>query len=402
MDETTKNYERRIKKHILAKSFSAWALPAKGLGITCGYQAKSYLDQGSINADINEVRINETNFRSLIKLSLHLTTAREVYWTIFEGKCDREQKFEKLIASAPWSLIFPGSEIPVGVRVSSFKSKLYHEGRLRDIAIKALSTNGLIAEPFQKGSQRIWIKLNDNNISISIAMGGIPLYQRGFKKGLGHGAPLPEHLAASLTRQLMDYAPEESSHIKAIFNPFAGTGTLGFEAVIEQAHFTTNLWRPLGFQEWLCTPVKTVTHLERQAQQKAPVPIIFVEKDSELAEQLAHNCELFQQPLSTTIETKILNQDYSDVEIPRQNGSTMVPMNPPLGLRLPHEPALFRDIGVWISQQNTNIFGYLLASSKEKASTFINALGLGFSHQQKEVYHGGQLLEVIFFKGGKA
>ena len=399
----SRNYQRVIKREILGKSFHAKVLPPKGLGVTCGKQLIPLFGMENLKISDSEVEINNAKFRQLMAAALSCTTAREIYWTLVEAPCKDLHKYKAILKNSPWTLIFREAGTPVGIRVSAFQSSIYHEGRLRDIASNILAKHQIPTTDFNAAKQRLWLQLERNTLRIGLAMGGTPIFQRGYKKTTGHQAPLPEHLAACLTDLAMDFGGEVSQKINAILAPFAGTGTLGFEAVVAFLKLGTYHWREaFAFQNWQCCPTKTLVHLKKTTRSPTAPKLIFIENNAPLALSLDQNAKLFTGPFATDFNVEVRNQNLFEAKIDDLTGPLFIPMNPPLGKRLFAEKQLFTNISKWLSTSQQDLLGYILSPGQGKTSEFLANLPKRFQTKQRNIFHGGEELEVIFFKACKA
>ncbi|HRO68672.1 MAG TPA: RNA methyltransferase, partial [Pseudobdellovibrionaceae bacterium] len=119
---------------------------------------------------------------------------------------------------------------PIRFEVSASKSRLGHEGRIRETAAKAWNV------PESDEGVRVFIRIQDDLCDVSLDSSGEHLHKRGVHVLRGE-APLRENIAAFCLRRLIgESAPGELSQITLI-DPMCGSGTFLSEAA--------TLWSPL-------------------------------------------------------------------------------------------------------------------------------------------------------------
>ncbi|MBX3040624.1 MAG: RNA methyltransferase [Bdellovibrionaceae bacterium] len=119
---------------------------------------------------------------------------------------------------------------PIRFEVSAAKSRLGHEGRIRETAAKAWGI------PQSDTGVRVFIRIQDDLCDVSLDSSGEHLHKRGVHTLRGE-APLRENIAAFCLRRLIgDSAPGELSKI-TLLDPMCGSGTFLSEAA--------TLWSPL-------------------------------------------------------------------------------------------------------------------------------------------------------------
>lgn len=193
---------RPIKKRYIGMPQSAICTPAPGLQLAtvlefnscfaAPYQTFKY---GTCYDESNGM-ITNADFRFLLELSCRMTTAEDIWWQVAGPvSCRMESEFKRAIREIPWEYFGGGS---IQLKVESFRSRLYHESMLKELVSAELVKKGLSVSP--SGSERLLIEMAEDRLSVRIAMGGRPLYQRGYREQMVGDAPIKENIAQSLIR----------------------------------------------------------------------------------------------------------------------------------------------------------------------------------------------------------
>lgn len=127
--------------------------------------------------------------------------------------------------------------------ISCSKSRLMHTGRIEEI-LKEVLKKTLIAQPLSRDwekkdfpPQTFYIRLVDDNLTMSLDLTGEPLYKRGYQKIKGE-APIRENFAAAFLMELFRDIKEPMT----LVDPMCGSGTFLTEAL--------NFNNPLHFRKF--------------------------------------------------------------------------------------------------------------------------------------------------------
>ncbi len=398
---------RQIKRQIYSKLHSAFILSPKGqeqivhaeiAGLLSNHEYAKIASSGVI--------LESIDFRRLLELAMTVATARDIFWNLSTDRVKSMLDFKKSLAKLPLGLILPQGA-KVGVRVDSFQSRLFHETELREIAERELETLGFVTMPFAKADQKLWLELRQNQLSWRLSLGGgKPLYQRGYRHpSASHGAPMPEHLARCLIRatriQFGDQIFDE------VIVPFAGSGTLGFESLLELAPWRGLAWpRRYAFTDWICTPQSSVAFYQKKlaSSQSTPVQckVWFIEIDPNHCTGLEATIGTFQQGLPLSSEDFSTHEaDAFAWSYPHSasDKSAFVPLNPPFGDRLglddPRE--FYKKIAVFVQDLPfARTTGFCLCPDTGTRDAFCRALSQKSLITTKVMHGGKQLYNVMF------
>jgi putative N6-adenine-specific DNA methylase len=178
-----------------------------------------------------------------LQLNFFLKTPHRILLRLKEFRC---RDFPKLFSEAQKILLkeyLPKASW--GLEVAASKSRLNHEGRIRETLEKAWGI-----KPDSAASADIYVRFFDDLCSISLDTTGRHLHFRGNDLHKGE-APLRETLAAFCIRAMTSgLGAQEISQISWV-DPMMGSGTF----LLELAElFQPQKFREFSFQQWKKTP----------------------------------------------------------------------------------------------------------------------------------------------------
>ncbi|HEX6924787.1 MAG TPA: hypothetical protein VF167_05135 [Longimicrobiaceae bacterium] len=189
--------------------------------------ARELLDLG-ISGEVQAGGVEVRGGRStLYDLNLRLRSASRVLVRIAEFRARTFFELERHGARVPWKeYIAPGR--PVRVRVTSRKSKLYHEGAIEERLLRAIGSEaaqGGAEETEGEAEQLFVVRTFYDRFLISVDSSGALLHRRGYRQALAR-APLRESVGAALLLASGWDAREP------LLDPFCGSGTIPIEAAL--------------------------------------------------------------------------------------------------------------------------------------------------------------------------
>jgi len=128
-------------------------------------------------------------------------------------------QLDKKARRTDWSSLPPGA--PVRVEASCRRSKLYHDGAVKQRVETALEDAGVRLD--DEAALTVRARVDDNVCTLSLDVCGAPLFKRGHKQSVAK-APMRETLAALFLRAC-GYAGAEP-----VLDPMCGSGTFVIEA----------------------------------------------------------------------------------------------------------------------------------------------------------------------------
>lgn len=187
--------------------------------------------------------------------NLHLRTAARVLVRAGAFRARTFFELERYAARVPWSR-FVGEGRRVLLRVTSKKSRLYHEGAIAERLYRSIAdaTGALAAGAADEEtegieSQLFIVRVNRDAFTISADSSGALLHRRGYRQAIAR-APLRENLAAALI-EAADWTRNAP-----LLDPFCGSGTIPIEAALRARRIAPGLAnaeyapRAFAFESW--------------------------------------------------------------------------------------------------------------------------------------------------------
>ena len=417
-------FEKLIKRQILGRPQVGLVRFPRGLGDLCLGEIQSLLsnsrvdgaDEAHCELTANCVQISNVSLRTLLALTAQLTTARELLWVVGEGRAGSIGEIKDRCAAVPWPLLLPRGAA-LGLRVASLASHVFHEGKVAELVTKALAKHGIQEVPKANAKQLLDVRLIEDRITFALSLAGRPLYQRRYKKTLVGTATVKEDIAAACIRATLLFAVEQQGadfRPGQILAPFAGSGTLGFEAAIALQRIPPWLFfGPLGAELFPCTPQPTMEFMRRASLIKMhersddPIAVTFIENDAAQIPALRANATNFNEHLAAhgceVVNFSVIHSDFFECTWPYQPGSLLFAINPPYGLRLedrPHIERLYPRLAKTISGAPGSLAGFVLAPTEAVAQRFATGLK-GMATHVRPFIHGGRTVYLVVFSRSK-
>jgi putative N6-adenine-specific DNA methylase len=243
--------------------------------------------------ELQSVAVGETEpggvtFRAgragLYAANLHLRVASRVLVRIGAFHASAFHELERHAARLPWRE-FVASGGPVAFRVTSRKSRLYHQDA---IAQRLLAAAGGATTSERDGAQEFIVRLFRNECTVSADASGELLHRRGYRLATAK-APLRETLAAAM----LAGAGWDGSG--PLVDPMCGSGTIPIEAALLARRVPPGMARQFAFMRWPGFDESAWKQLVRQARERmlpdAPVPILGSDRDAGAVAASAANAE---------------------------------------------------------------------------------------------------------------
>jgi 23S rRNA G2445 N2-methylase RlmL len=407
---TSSALEKRIKKHIHAKPHDLRIVPAPGWKDVCEDEVrfilKTFTQPGKFQAEIQEdpegIGLTQLDFRQLIEIPQRLLTAQACLWTILDKHVGSFGELDQALANLDFALFLP-EKCSVQLKVQSFQSHLYHEGKLHELISRIFAEQGLIVK--DDAPWHLLAEQRGNRFKLFLALGPYPLHHRNYKAESRHGAPLQECLAASALRWMMnlqkDWRPDH------IMVPFAGSGTLLFESWLLLGQTPAYFWNPQQYLEKLpATPRATLDSIRKRLNEHLCefAPATLIEKDPEIAAALPAHVESFLKPLNMTPATDSLCADVFQSTLPA-GAKILAPLNPPYGLRLAHEGKsrpmdFYRDLAGFLQKwpkKGQDLRGFMLIPDEDSLQVVRQRLGSDSVKAVQSFSQGGQHIRCLAF-----
>ncbi len=280
-----------------------------------------------------------------LQINLFSHIANRVLLRHIDFKARYFDQFEKEFKKIDFSKIFNFTmDKKITIEIESSKSRLFHEKNLTETMTKILNEKKI--QLVSDSENRIFIRLFNDIVTVSIDTTGEHLHFRGYRKHQG-AAPIRENLAY-LTLQIAGLTTADQ---KTILDPFCGSGTILFESVLNGIpHGFLQMNRSFPFFNLQITPAlfKSPTWIKNYKWLKPTQhKLLGLEKDLETLNKAVLNQKIFSD-LYFVPNLTLTHIDSSKCELQTLDLSAADPLwivtNPPYGERLSSEeiPAILK------------------------------------------------------------
>lgn len=391
---TPVNLERQIKRHVLARRHLFYAVTAPGFEGLCADELAPLAGDLRIEAVAPGGVLFSGRLQALYAANLHLRTAGRVLMRLAQFKATNFRQLEKKIGEVAWHYYLPGGCLP-GCRVTSHQSRLYHTQAVTEHTLQAIGAvwrdNGV--EPAGEQEQTLYIRIQQDLVTVSLDSSGPNLYRRGLKIH-ATTAPLRETMAAAIL-QMAGYDPG-----RPLIDPMCGGGTVSLEAALRAKQIPAGALRDFAFMGWPGFREPQWRHLTTTALEGAvtfTAPMIFASDVDEAA------CEQLLQCIARHHLDDVVRVGCSDFfSLPPwpgvQGGAPgLIVLNPPYGRRLMPDQGLtvlFRQIGRKLKADFKGWQVALLAPRSDLARQ------IPFALKTIPITHGGLALTLLLGRVG--
>ncbi len=321
-------------------------------------------------------------FREMALANLWLRVASRVLLRLARFRAETFAELEKRIARLPWERFVPEG-FGVRFRVTSYRSRLYHEGAIRERFLRVVSRR-LGREVSSAGEREslVVVRFVRDLCTVSLDTSGGDLFRRGYKEAKGPVA-LRENLAAALI------LASGWDGKKPLLDPFCGTGTIPIEAALIAARRAPGLYRKFPFESWPDFDRTLWEDLKEEARRKEQLPperpFIFAADASERMVAAARK-NLEAAGLSGWV--KVFRAELESLRPPVAASGFLV-TDPPYGRRLRSRDLeeLYRRLGRLLRERFRD-WRLVLVFPREKIRTLEALTGLRF-HPLLTTDHGG-------------
>ncbi|CCK78913.1 THUMP domain-containing class I SAM-dependent RNA methyltransferase [Desulfobacula toluolica] len=384
------SYEKRVKRRIIGRDHSFFVSCSPGLKQVCLNEMQGQISNlSSFPEDNISVIQGGIEFigklNSCVLLNLNLRSPSKILMRINSFKADSFKKLEKKINAIDWILYLP-KNCHLKFNVTARKSRLYHSDAIAQRCEKIIldqirSGSGFDGIPGKISTQTIYVRVEDDNFTVSLDSTGELLFKRGLKQKVTQ-APLRENLAFAM----LFWAGFSKEDI--LIDPMCGSGTFSLEAAMIKSCIPPGFFRSFAFENWPGFSPKAYSHIKKQAQENfthCSAKQIFASDIDEMAltamEQNISHSRL--NPVIDVSKTDFFTILPSMIS-PEKKGVVM--LNPPYGKRLGEKSdtrSFYREIGKKLAADFKGWrFGIILPSGEYKSS-------LGLKLELKPIYHGG-------------
>lgn len=225
------------------------------------------------------------------------------------------------------------------VKIEHHKSRLNNEKNLLEATQNVLAKKNIKID--SEAAQTLYIRIDKDRVTLSLDTSGEHLHRRGYAQHRGE-APLRETLAAYLIRKLAKHADMKS--LLTIVDPFAGSGTILFEALSQHRPLFDRAYAWLQFKSTAkLFKSPTWTKNFRWLQNRPQLSAYGFDIDAKSVVNFSENKLKFEKMFQlenlklSSLEQNSAKLDLSALPV---NGPKWIVTNPPYGIRLNDNQAL--------------------------------------------------------------
>lgn len=285
------------------------------------------------------VRIQNCDFRQALEILYRITLAQDMLWLVSEQKCTSWSEYEVFLKNIPFEALWKESKPQTShLNIKITEGFTQNAKKMRE-KWEAASQTLSNSEEIQ---WRFFLELRENKIRLLVSLSGELLFKRKYKAHSIAVAPLAEHHAAACVFALKKAVKISQDQSVTFWVPFAGSGTLGFEAFLSQSGVGGGAFeRRFACEEFSFVSAPTLSFLRKKCQesfqQVKSTEIVFNEMNEEACQVLKDNCEkVFKDGA-----WRIFKGDFFELPWPfHKNESVVILLNPPFGDRLGRNTSL--------------------------------------------------------------
>jgi putative N6-adenine-specific DNA methylase len=260
----------------------------------------------------------------LYAANLELRTAGRVLVRLGSFRAASFHELERRAGRLAWDR-FLGPEAVPEFRVTSRKSRLYHQGAVEERLARLVENGRERAGTGGKGNQLFLVRLFRDECTVSVDSSGDLLHRRGYRLDAGE-APFRETLAAAM---LLESGWDGRTPLA---DPFCGSGTIPIEAALFARGIAPGLRRSFAFERWPEADHDVWARIRDAAQgrvlPRAPAPVIGADRDGRALEAAAENAA--RAGVAADIELR--RAPVTAFVAPESPGHIVT--NPPYGVRV--------------------------------------------------------------------
>jgi putative N6-adenine-specific DNA methylase len=381
------NLEKRIKRHLIGPRHAYFAVTLPGFERLCADE----LIRLSDTIRITRITTGGVSFSGRLtdayRANLQVRTAGRFLMRLARFKATNFQQLGKQIQKIPWELYLPRGTIPM-FHITTRHSRLYHSGAIAERIGENISAQWSAqgATPVRSENQALFIRLQDDGVTVSLDSSCAPLYRRGIKTHTAQ-APLRETTAAGILWSA-GYRWD-----RPLVDPMCGAGTFSLEAAMIAKKIPPGLFRDFAFMQWPAFRPRQWAYLKKTATEKTKsftrTVIWASDADGRAVAGLKHcvSNNRFEDAVF------VYQADFFSLQpekISTQKG--LIVLNPPYGHRLSAEGDVERAYKDIAAKLKKDFKGWKVALLVPKEGL---ARPLGLSLKSMLLHHGGLQLTLL-------
>lgn len=284
-------------------------------------------------------------------------------------------QLDKRSRKFPWGDVLR-PDVPVKVQVTCKASKIYHAGAATQRIETALrESHGITVSA--DAALVVKVRIDDNQVVISLDATGEPLHKRGHKQAVGK-APMRENMAA------MFLAECGFDGTQVVVDPMCGSGTFVIEAAEIAAGLQPGRSRSFAFEDLASFDAEAYGALRREAG-KVAGPIRFFGSDRDAGAVRMANENAARAGVGEV--TGFTNFSAADAR-PPDGPPGLVMVNPPYGARIGNKKLLYAIYAEFGAVMRTHFKGWRVGMVTSEPG-LAKATGLPWLPKGAPVAHGG-------------
>ncbi len=301
----------------------------------------------------------EGDLREVYLTNLWLRSANRVLLRLCRFKAKHFAELVRKAAKCSWE-DYITEKLPIKVRATSKRSKLYHTKAIEERVLRAIKER-LGFEPktakYEDEGTSVIVRFENDICTISVNTSGAPLHKRGYRV-CEVEAPLRENLAAAMVL-ISGWRGEVP-----LIDPFCGSGTIPIEASLIAGNVPPGRNRKFAFMEWRNFDENLWRELLKEADGKrkeVTVPILGFDIDPQAVKCSIKNSE--KAGVSEFVQFK--NLSFPEIYYEK----AVIVTNPPYGVRLPERQieALYSRLSDWAARHFKEVEIYFLSPNRRLA-----------------------------------
>jgi putative N6-adenine-specific DNA methylase len=321
--------DKRVRRHVTGRVREYFAVTSPGFEKGCRHEIMGLgVDAHGATMETGGVTF-AGRFVDCQRANLHLRTATRILMRVATFAATNPRQLARQTAAIPWELFLPADQVPA-VKVSCQRSRLYHSAVVAETVRAAIGRQlgGSAGSSPSQRIQTVFVRIQDDRVTLSVDSSGEPLYKRGFKTGPAR-APIRESLAAAI---LMAAGYDRR---RPLVDPLCGSGTFSLEAALMAKQRAPGVKRDFAFMAWPAFRKEQWDHLKKEATSSEVTlesPRIFAsDVDEQACRRLAAVIDI--NGLSDAV--RVANKDLFACEASQYGGDPgLVAVNPPYGVRI--------------------------------------------------------------------
>lgn len=312
------------------------------------------------------------------RLNLECRGAGRILARIANFRAFHLAQLDKRARKVDWATVLR-PDVPVRIESTTRKSKIYHAGAATERIARAI-TEELGAPVTDDAPVSLKVRIDDNNVQVSVDTSGEGLHKRGHKEWVGK-APMRETMAALLLRMA------GFDGRMPVVDPMCGSGTFVLEAAGIAASQQPGRDRAFAFEQLATFDPQAVAALRRSG---GTAPPLFHGFDRDAGAVRGATDNAARAGLAEAAQ--FTQRSVSDLT-PPEGPPGLVICNPPYGARIGNRKPLFALYGTLGQRLAENFAGWRVGIVTSDAG-LARATGLSLT-QSAPIAHGGLKVQLF-------